>query len=269
MHHAKQAVARLVSSALVLGAATATATRAQAPAEPPKLTLDIQASRSRLTAGQPDGHSTNLRGTWLPSGGAVTTVELLDETKFGAHGGIAAASHTRDFGPEWYGTATLALGHGGPNWARRRIDLDLATKWGERREIVTHLAVNGARYDDERSDHGLRASVVAYLQVPVVVEIGVILNRSSPGAVHSQMPYASISWGREGWQYLGLRASSGNEAYQALGAGRQLVDFHSRSVGLNWRRWLGPRWGITVGAEDYRNPSYRRRTASAGLLVQF
>lgn len=254
--------------AALLALALCTAARAQAPADaPPARTLELQSSSSRLTAGLPHGHATNLRGTWLLPEGQVAGVDLLEESKFGARGGVAAANWTRSFGPEWYATATVALGHGGPNWARQRVDLDLATKWGPQREIVTHLAVNGARFDGERSDHGLRASVVAYL--PVVVEVGVILNSSSPGAVRSQMPYASLSWGREGWQYLSLRASSGNEAYQALGAGQQLVDFHSRSVAFGWRRWVGPRWGFTVAAEDYRNPSYRRRTASAGLLVQF
>ncbi len=243
---------------------------AQTAAEaPPPRALAMSLSQGRLTAGLPDARAANLRGTWVLADGQVAGFEALDETKFGAHGGVLAGNYTRSFGPDWYATATLALGHGGPNWARQRVDLDVATKWGAARAIVTHLAVNGATYDNDRSDRGVRASVVAYLPGALVLEGGILLNVSSPGAVASHMPYASLTWGREGAQVVSLRVSSGTEAYQALGASQQLVDFHSDSLALGWRCWVAPRWGFVLNAEQYRNPTYQRRTAGAGLLVQF
>lgn len=80
----------------------------------------------------------------------MTGLELLDETKSGARGGIVAGSHPRTFGPDCYATATLAFGPGGPNGARQRVDIDVATRWGATRNIVTHLAWSGARYDNDR-----------------------------------------------------------------------------------------------------------------------
>jgi YaiO family outer membrane protein len=258
-------------AAILAGAALCcTAALAQTqPEAPPPRTLEMSLSQGRLTAGLPDARAANVRGTWVFADGQVAGFEALEETKFDARGGVLAGNYTRTFGPDWYATATLALGHGGPNWAQQRVDLDVATKWGAARAVVIHLAVNGASYDNHRSDHGVRASVVAYLPGAVVLEGGILLNVSNPGAVNSHMPYASLTWGRAGVQYLSLRVSSGTEAYQALGASQQLVDFHSDSVALNWRRWVAPRWGFVLSAEQYRNPTYQRRTAGAGLLVQF
>ena len=272
-------------AALLLGAGAPSAdaqtqaltpTEMQLPtqAQPPTptqapVTLELLHSRGKLSAGQPDAHATNFRGTWVFGDGQVAQVEVLDETKFNARGGIVAGSYTRVFDPDWYATGTLAFGHGGPNWANRRIDLDVATKWRAARDIVSHVALYGATYDADRSDRGLRVSLVAYLPGPTVVEGGITLNVSDPGAVRSQMPFVSVTWGREGEQYLSLRLSSGTEAYQALGASQQLVDFHSSSLGLAWRRWVDRRWGFIATAESYRNPTYKRNTFGAGLLVQF
>jgi YaiO family outer membrane protein len=83
------------------------------------------------------------------------------------------------------------------------------------------------------------------------------------------MPYASATFGREGQQYLSLRATEGTEAYQALGAAAQLVNFHSRSAAATWRCWVGPKWGVMAQAEHYRNPSYQRRTVGVGLFAQW
>ena len=261
-------LAALVATGVCASALAQTPTQTQ-PEPPPARTLELQFSQGQLTANLPDARAANVRGTWVFADGQVAGFEALDETKFGARGGVLAGSYSRTFGPDWYATVTGAIGHGGPNWARQRVDIDIATKWGAERSIVTHLAVNAARYDNDRSDSGLRATVVAYLAGPTVVEGGVLFNVSSPGSVNSHMPFASVTWGREGWQYLSLRVSSGTEAYQALGASQQLVNFHSSSVALSWRRWVDRRWGVIVTAESYRNPSYQRRTAGAGLLVHF
>jgi len=47
------------------------------------------------------------------------------------------------------------------------------------------------------------------------------------------------------------------------------VQFDSHSAMLNWRRWLAPRWGFILQAEQYGNPSYRRTTLGAGLFSQW
>ena len=241
----------------------------ETPQPPLRATLELLGAHSQLTAGQPQGHATNVRGTWVFGNGDVARAELLDETKFGSHGGIVAAGYTRVLTPDWILAGTLAAGHGGPNWANGRGDVELGTKWGDAGWLLTRVALYHARFDGDRSDQGLRLAAVAYLPGSFVLEGGVIANVSQPGRVRSAQWFASSTWGSEGVQYVSLRASSGTEAYQAIGAGQQLVDFRSRSLGLSWRRWLGRPWGFIAQAEHYRNPSYERNTVGVGLFVQW
>lgn len=232
-------------------------------------TLELTGSHGTLSAGLPDAQALNVRGTWNFSGGDVLRAEALAERKFGSNGSIVAAGYTRVLSTDWLLSGTLALGHGGPNWARQRADVEVSAKWGAARNIVTRAAVYHARYDASRSDSGLRLSAVLYTAVPLVLEAGLIVNVSDPGRVSSRMPFASATYGSEGVQYLSARASAGTEAYQAISAGQQLVDFRSRSLGLNWRRWMGRQWGFIVQAETYHNPSYERTTFGLGAFSQW
>ena len=233
------------------------------------LTVELVGSHGRLTAGLPNSNALSARGTWLLSGGDVARVEGLQESKFDSRGGIFGLGYTHVLSPDWLVAGTLAFGHGGINWANTRADVEVSTKWAEKRDIVTRVALYNARFVGNRSDRGLRLAVVGYLPISLVLEAGVTLNISDPGAVHSRMPFVSATFGSEGVQYISLRASSGSEAYQAIGAGQQLVDFNSRSLGLNWRRWFDRRWGLIAQAEAYHNPTYRRTTLGAGLFVQW
>ena len=247
-------------------ALTGTASLAQ-PAAP--FTVDLVASQGRLSAGLADAQAVNLRGTWLLAGGDVARAELLAEDKFDRRGGIAALGYTHVLSPDWLVAGTVARGHGGPNWANARVDLELSRSWGQARAVVTRVAVYKALFDANRSDSGLRLALVGYLPGSVVVEAGTTINVSEPGAVDSAMPFVAATWGRDGEQYVSVRASRGSEAYQALGANQQLVGFDSQSLGLNWRRWIGPRWGLTAQAEQYRNPTYRRLSLGVGAFAQW
>lgn len=246
------------------------AAQAQTAAEPPlRVSWDLQTTHSTLSAGLPDGHAVNVRGTVVLPRGDVLLIDLLDERKFGESGGVVAAAYTAVLSPDWFTTQTLAFGRGGPNWANFRADAQISRKWLAQRQLVSSAALYKAFFANERSDTGLRLSLAWYLAAPAVLEAGVIVNVSQPGSVNSRMPYASATFGREGVQYLSLRATSGSEAYQAIGSQAQLVDFRSRSLALGWRRWIGPQWGLTAQLERYRNPSYQRHTLGLGVFVQF
>ena len=253
----------------LLAASGACALAQSSEPEPTHSTLETLVTHGRLTAQLPDADALNVRATWVFNGGDVARAEVLDESKFDSRGGIGAVSYTKVLSPDWFATGSLALGHGGPNWANARADLEVSTLWTERRSIVTRIALYKARFDANRSDRGLRLAVVGYLPGSVVLEAGVTINISEPGAVRSQMPFISATVGQEGVQYFSLRASSGSEAYQAIGAGQQLVDFNSRSLGVGWRRWVDRRWGFIAQAEHYRNPTYERNTLGAGVFVQW
>ncbi len=232
-------------------------------------TLEAVATHGRLTARLADANALNVRGTWAFDDGDVARAEILDERKFGSRGGIAGIGYTRVLSPDWYVTGAFASGHGGVNWAKTRVDLELSTKWAEQRDIVTRAALYQARFDGNRSDRGLRLALVSYRPGPMVLEAGLTFNISEPGAVRSRMPFIAATFGREGDQYFSLRASRGSEAYQAIGVGQQLVDFNSRSLGVSWRRWIEPQWGVIAQAEFYRNPTYERATLGAGIFVQW
>ena len=266
--HSQQCRVRVALS-LVLGVMCC-ASQAQTPAPSPKTrSFDLIALRSSLTAQLPAGEAVNVRMTWDLEGGNSLQGELLEERKFGAGGGVAAVTYTQRLNEDWYATGTLALGHGGPNWANQRIDLQLSRKWLAQRQLVTSVALYGAAFDAGRSDRGARLSAALYGDLPTVTEVGITFNESHPGGVRSRMPYASAVFGHVGEQLLSLRLSSGREAYQAIGASSSLVDFHSRSLSVNWRQWLAADWGFSAQGEFYRNPVYERRTLGAGLFAQW
>ncbi len=295
-----------MKSSFALGLACAAAFAAVgAPAygqtvQPVRSTFDVAFAHSNLSSGLAQGESVNVRGVWLLGGGNVAYGEVLQERKFGRLGGVFAGAYTRVLSPDWYATGTLALGHGGPNWANQRVDAQVSRKWLAERQLVTSAALYYARFrsdgsdafkrhvfddyvydtpsnpisryrviESDRTDRGVRLSAAWYLKLPAVLEAGITLNRSDPGGISSHMPYFAATFGRQGSQYVSLRVASGTEAYQALGAAAQLVDFRSDTATLAWRRWIGPSWGFTALAEAYRNPTYHRQTLGVGVFAQW
>lgn len=250
--------------ALLLLATSAAQAEAPLPA-----TVELTGAHGSLNKGQPQANALNLRGTYELGGGDVARAELLQETKFGSRGGIAAAAYTKVLGDDWIVAGTLAAGHGGANWANTRVDVELTTKWLASKTLLSRVALYRALYDGSRSDSGARVALVGYLPGSFVVEGGWLANRSQPGGVNSHQTFGSVTWGSEGEQYIAARFSTGTEAYQSIAAGQQLVGFSSHSVGLNWRRWMARSWGFIAQAEQYRNPSYERSTLGAGVFVQW
>ena len=249
---------------------TATPAPTPTPAAPParRGQIELTQQQSRNSASLPSGRATSLRGSWALSQDTVLNAELLAEKKFGANGGAAVVGATRNLNEDWFASASITRGWGGPNWARNRLDASVSRKWGANRQLVTTLGGYRANFDAGRSDRGLRVSANYYLNHCVVLEGGATFNTSHPGKVRSQMPYLAVTLGKEGLQYLSLRVSRGSEAYQSVGAGAQLVDFDSQTFALDWRYWLAPDWGVTVHAERYLNPSYHRTTVGGGLFLQ-
>jgi YaiO family outer membrane protein len=270
-------IALPVLSALLLLAGLASAEETPAPAtEPPvqataparRGQLELTQRQSRYSSGLPAGQATHLRGHWALSQDTVLNAELLSEKKFDARGGVAAVGATQNLDPDWFVSASLTRGWGGPNWARTRVDGAVSRKWGADRQLVTTLGLYRANFDASRSDRGLRVSANYYLNHFAVLEGGATFNTSHPGKVRSQMPYLALTLGTEGLQFLTLRASRGSEAYQSVGTAAQLVDFDSQAYSVDWRYWLAPDWGMALHAERYLNPSYRRTTVGGGLFLQ-
>jgi YaiO family outer membrane protein len=264
----RQALAALTTLTALAGlAALPRPAAAQSPA-PSRTTLELSTDGSRLSAGLPRGQATRARGSWALGSDTIVSAELLSERKFDARGGVVAAGVTQTLDPDWFVSATLAGGWGGPNWARQRVDLAASRKWGAERRLVTTLAGYHGRFDAGRSDSGLRVSANYYFNHFAVFEAGATFNRSNPGRVRSTMPYAALTLGTEGLQYVSLRVARGSEAWQVLGGSTEIQDFDSQTYSLDWRWWVGPAWGVLLRAERYLNPSYHRTTVGGGVFMQ-
>ena len=208
---------------LALGLMFALGTCAQDTWALRRVTLEAIGSAGRLSAGLPDAEALLLRGTWDYEGGNVLRLEALKENKFASQGGISGIGFVKVLSPDWSMAANLTLGRGGVNWASSRVDVEAAAKWGETRNIVTRAGLYHARFEGDRSDRGLQLALVDYLSDALVLEAGILLNISEPGAVHSHMPFISATVGRNGQQYLSFRLSSGSEAYQAVDVNRHVA----------------------------------------------
>ena len=56
---------------------------------------------------------------------------------------------------------------------------------------------------------------------------------------------------------------------QALALSGQFALPDLAGIGLTWRRWIAPQWGLVAQAEQYRNPSYTRLSLGVGAFAQW
>src|SRR5439155_1443351 len=114
-------------------------------------------------------------------------------------------------------------------------------------------------------------SVIYYFARPVVVETGVIVARSSPGAILSQTPFVATTIGPPGQRSVTVRLAAGREAYQRISADRALVAFSSQapSIGTCSRHGVGHsrearrRSDLAGAPSPCRRRSFRRRFPSS------
>jgi len=59
------------------------------------------------------------------------------------------------------------------------------------------------------------------------------------------------------------------KAYQLIGPVATITDFHSQTLTITWRQWVGPHWGVNVVADYYHNPTYMRGGTSVGFFREF
>ena len=78
-----------------------------------------------------------------------------------------------------------------------------------------------------------------------------------------------MTQGRNLQHYVTLRAGFGKEAYQLVGPVATITDFHSQTLTITWRQWVGPHWGVNVVADYYHNPTYMRGGTSFGFFKEF
>jgi YaiO family outer membrane protein len=258
---------RAARTVLLATALAASAGSAQAPSRlPSRATLEVGYGESRLTAGY---------GTWkdvfaravFSTGADVWRLEAAHRRAFGDSGLFVGTGVTHTIDDSWYGSLGVGTSAGGFFFPRVFAGASLARKWLARRQLVTTSAMSYYGQKDAHRDLLWTSSAIYYFARPAVLEAGVILGRSSPGAIVSGTPFLAATVGRQARRAFTARAASGREAYQRIGADRALVAFTSQALSLGWREMLVAGAGITVQLDHYRNPVYRRTGLSAGVVL--
>jgi YaiO family outer membrane protein len=244
-----------------------------AAAAPPTLTLggyvEVGASYAALTAGEPDWRGGYLRGA-LDIGRRNTVLyEVTGAQRFDDEGVFFGLGLTHTIDPDWYATVSAGTSAGGFFFPRFRVDGFLNRKWLERRQLVTTLGLGYYDAKDVHHDWSFFLGGAYYFEAPWIVEGGLRVTLSNPGAVAGYQPFLAVTYGRYKAFYLTARAGGGNEAYQVVGPDTALVDFRSQTASLTWRHWLGRDWGFRASAEYYHNPTYQRVGIEFGLFRDF
>ena len=145
----------------------------------------------------------------------------------------------------------------------------LNRKWGGRRQLITTVGFGYYAAKDVHRDHSFFVGSTYYFKKPWILEEGVRFNISNPGSVFSPAGFIAVTQGRNQQHYVTIRAGLGKEAYQLVGPTSTITDFHSQTLTITWRRWVGPHWGVNVVADYYHNPTYMRGGTSVGFFKEF
>jgi YaiO family outer membrane protein len=231
--------------------------------------LEAGVLQHALSAGFPDWRHAFVRGNLRTSENNVWDADLVHARRFGDTGTMLVLGNTHQFSPLWYGNFSVAASHGGFFLPRLRVDLTANRKWGARSELVTTVGIMAFKAKDGHEDRSVLLGLSYYFTIPLVIEGGVRINRSNPGAVPSHANYAALTYGRQDHAIVSLRHGFGTEAYQLIGANALLVDLDSKVSTLTWRQWLRPRQGLQLRAEHYSTPFYRRRGVELALFQEF
>lgn len=210
-----------------------------------------------------------VRANLRTSAHSVWNAELVHGRRFGDSGTLAVLGNTRDFSDAWYGSASVSGSAGGFYFPSLRLDLTANRKWGVQRKLVTTAGLTMFHAKDGHRDRSLLLGAAYYFDLPLVLQGGMRLNRSNPGAVSSRTSYLAASYGRDKDRLVSFQHGFGREAYQLIGPDALLVGLDSKVDTLTWREWLRPKQGIQLRAEQYSTAFYRRRGVELALFQEF
>ncbi len=213
------------------------------------------------TGGYARGVITQKNNTW--------NAEINGQHEFGDAGVYFGAGDTYNFNPDWYGSLTLGSSAGRFIWPRFRADGFINKKWMARRQLITTFGFGYYAAKDVHRDHSFFIGSTYYFGKPWILEEGIRFNVSNPGSVFSPAGFVAVTQGRNLQHYITVRAGLGKEAYQLIGPTSTITDFHSQTLTITWRQWVGPHWGFNAVADYYHNPTYLRGGMSFGFFKEF
>jgi len=245
-------------------------TQPAAEAQPKMLTNYVESGGDYLTLTNGFGYWTGGYSRAVFTSGKNTWAgEINGQREFGDAGVYFGAGDTYTFSPDWYGSLTVGSSAGGFFWPRFRADGFLNKKWLGRRQWITTAGFGYYDAKDVHRNDGFYLGSTYYFARPWIVEEGVYLNLSHPGAVFAPSGFVAVTQGRNKQHYVTVRTGFGEEAYQLIGPTVTLTDFQSQTLTITWRQWLGTNWGFNVIGDYYRSPFYMRGGSSFGFFKEF
>lgn len=228
--------------------------------------LELRLGAQQVTNGYGDWREASVVGTYIRGNHAVRG-ELASLHRFGESGTYAGIMDTITLTPDWYGSIALGAGDGAFYLPRYRADAFINRKFLPARNLVGSLGAGYYRAPDGHIDRSVTVGGQYYFESPWIVQAAVRFNESDPGSVRARQQIVALTYGREPGDTVVARYSWGREAYLAIGPTTSLVDFASREGTLQWRHWFDRSWGVSLTAEHYRNPLYRRTGLLVGLFT--
>ena len=130
---------------------------------------------------------------------------------------------------------------------------DSLTKSGGAAGSCHYLRFGYYRRQRHHRDDRFFVGSASYFKKPWILEEGFRFNISNPGSVFSPAGFIAVTQGRNQQHYITIRAGLRKEAYRLIGPTSAITDFHSQTLTITWRQWVGPRWGINVVTDYYHN----------------
>lgn len=257
--------------ALVSLAAAAQAEGPAGPAAPHRVSgvVEAGASHAELTDGNASWDDQYVRGAVHVSAADRVAAEVTHQRHFGDGGTYLGLGYTRILDEAWYASLGGGASDRGIFLPRLRLDGTASRKWLERRRLVTTLGATYLRSRGPYWDLGVTLGAAYYLEAPWILEAGVRVAHSNPGAARSTRGWLAVTQGRARRHQLTLRAEGGNEAWQLVAADAVLVDFQSFEAALVWRQWLAGGFGVSLRGTHYRSSNYDRTSVDLGVFSEF
>ena len=233
-----------------------------------KRSLELSGGGQSLNAGFSNWREVTLRGVYgLPR--HLLQGEISVNRRFDKDGAFIGVSDTYTFNDDWFASAAVGAGDGAFYLPRYRIDTTLYRKLLPKRNLVGSIGLGYYSAPDGHVDRSVSLGAAYYFDAPWIMEGGVRLNRSSPGAVRTQQQFVAVTYGRDKENLVTARYGWGGEGYLAIAANAQLVNFDSREASIAWRHWLNRRTGVLLSANRYSNPLYQRSGINVGIFHDF
>jgi len=207
--------------------------------------------------------------TVYESGKDVWNGEVNGQREFGDKGVYLAAGDTHTFSPRWYSAVTLGSSVQGFFWPRFRTDAFLNRKLLARQQLITTAGYGYYAAKDVHRNHYAYLGSTYYFAKPWIVEEGLYLGVSNPGAVFAPSGFVAVTQGVDKRHYVTMRVGLGEEGYQLVGPTATLAKFQSQDVTGTWRQWIGRNWGFNLVGDFYHNPYYSRGGPTLGFFKDF